>query len=140
MTDEDREAFLREAHLAVLSTVDSRGRPHAAPVWYLYDDGVFRISTSAGSQKHKNIEANANISLVIDQRELPYYAVMVHGTAEIGPAFSDEDGLRLAIRYLGEQLGTQYAGSQRGNEEAVSLVIKPRKVIVYDPMPAWRKR
>ncbi len=140
MTDEEREAFLREANVAVLSTVDSRGRPHAAPIWYLYDNGVFRISTGAGSQKHKNIEANPNISLVIDQRELPYYAVMVRGIAEIGPPFSDEDSLRLAIRYLGEQLGTQYAGSQRGNEEAVSLEIKPRKVIVYDPMPGWRKR
>ena len=140
MTDEEREAFLRGANVAVLSTVDSRGRPHAAPVWYLYDDGVFRISTGAGSQKHRNIVANPNISLVIDQRELPYYAVMVQGTAEIGPAFSDEDSLRLAVRYLGEQLGKGYAESQRGNEASVSLTIKPRKVIVYDPMPGWRKR
>ncbi|MDP9180947.1 MAG: pyridoxamine 5'-phosphate oxidase family protein, partial [Chloroflexota bacterium] len=89
MTDEEREAFLREANVAVLSTVDTRGRPHAAPVWYLYDDGVFRISTGDGSQKHRNILANPNISLVIDQRALPYYAVMVQGTADIGPAFSD---------------------------------------------------
>lgn len=140
MTDEEREAFLREANVAVISTVDSRGRPHAAPVWYLYENGVFRISTGAGSQKHKNIEANPNISLVIDQRELPYYAVMIQGAAEVGPAFSDDDSLRLAIRYLGEPLGKTYAESQRGNEAAVSLVIKPRKVIVYDPMPGWRKR
>lgn len=140
MTDEEREAFLREANVAVLSTVDSRGRPHAAPVWYLYDDGVFRISTGAGSKKHKNIEANPNISLVIDQRVLPYYAVMVQGTAEIGPAFSDEDGLRLAVRYLGEELGKRYAQSQTATEDSVSLTIKPRKVIVYDPMPGWRKR
>lgn len=140
MTDDEREAFLRKANVAVLSTVDSRGRPHAAPVWYLYDDGVFRISTGAGSQKHKNIEANPNISLVIDQRVLPYYAVMVHGTAVIGPSFSEADGLRLAVRYLGEELGKRYAESQRGNEQSVSLTIKPRKVIVYDPMPGWRKR
>ena len=114
--------------------------PHAAPVWYLYDDGVFRISTGAGSQKHKNVEANPNISLVIDQRELPYYAVMIHGAAEIGPPFSDDDSVRLAVRYLGEELGKRYAESQRGNEASVSLTIKPRKVIVYDPMPGWRKR
>jgi PPOX class probable F420-dependent enzyme len=140
MTDEEREAFLRAASVAVLSTVDSRGRPHAAPVWYLYDNGTFRISTGAGSQKHKNVEANPNISLVIDQRELPYYAVMIQGTAEIGPPFSDDDSMRLAVRYLGEQLGKGYAESQRGNEASVSLTIKPRKVIVYDPMPGWRKR
>jgi len=98
LEEPEREAFLRGANVAVLSTVDSRGRPHAAPVWYLYDDGVFRISTGEGSQKHRNIVANPNISLVIDQRELPYYAVMVQGTAEIGPGFSDDDRLRLAVR------------------------------------------
>jgi PPOX class probable F420-dependent enzyme len=139
MTDDEREAFLREANVAVLSTVDSRGRPHAAPVWYLYDEGVFRISTGEGSQKHRNIAANPNISLVIDMRELPYYAVMVQGTAEIGPAFSDEDRLRLAVRYLGENLGKGYAESS-GAEDSVSLTVHPRKVIVYDPMPGFRRR
>jgi PPOX class probable F420-dependent enzyme len=139
MTDDEREAFLREANVAVLSTVDSRGRPHAAPVWYLYDDGVFRISTGDGSQKHRNILANPNISLVIDQRTLPYYAVMVQGTADIVPAFSDEDSLRLAVRYLGENLGPRYA-ERTDAEASVSLTIRPRKVIVYDPMPGFRRR
>jgi PPOX class probable F420-dependent enzyme len=139
MTDDEREAFLREANVAVLSTVDSRGRPNAAPVWYLYDDGVFRISTGDGSQKHRNILANPNISLVIDQRTLPYYAVMVQGTADIVPAFSDEDSLRLAVRYLGENLGPRYA-ERTDAEASVSLTIRPRKVIVYDPMPGFRRR
>jgi PPOX class probable F420-dependent enzyme len=137
--DERREAFLRQANVAVLGTVDARGRPHGAPVWYLYDDGVFRISTGEGSQKHRNIVANPNISLVIDQRELPYYAVMVQGTAEIGPGFSDDDRLRLAVRYLGETLGTRYAESG-GAEASVTLTIRARKVIVYDPMPGFRRR
>jgi PPOX class probable F420-dependent enzyme len=139
MTDDERETFLRQANVAVLGTVDARERPHAAPVWYLYDDGVFRISTGDGSQKHRNILANPNISLVIDQRALPYYAVMVQGTAHIGQAFSVEDSLRLAVRYLGENLGARYA--ERANAEAsVSLTIRPRKVIVYDPMPGFRRR
>ncbi|MDP9180253.1 MAG: PPOX class F420-dependent oxidoreductase [Chloroflexota bacterium] len=139
MTDDEREAFLRQANVAVLGTVDARGRPHAAPVWYLYDDGVVRISTGYGSQKHRNILANPNISLVIDQRALPYYAVMVQGTADIGPAFSDEDSLRLAVRYLGENLGARYA-ERTDAEASVSLAIRPRKVIVYDPMPGFRRR
>jgi PPOX class probable F420-dependent enzyme len=139
MTDDEREAFLREANVAVLGSVDARGRPHAAPVWYLYDDGVFRISTGDGSQKHRNILANPNIILVIDQRALPYYAVMVQGTADIGTAFSDEDSLRLAVRYLGENLGARYA-ERTDAEASVSLTIRPRKVIVYDPMPGFRRR
>jgi PPOX class probable F420-dependent enzyme len=139
MTDDERETFLRQANVAVLGTVDARRRPHAAPVWYLYDDGVFRISTGDGSQKHRNILANPSISLVIDQRALPYLAVMVQGTVDIGPPFSDEDSLRLAVRYLGESLGARYA-ERTDAEASVSLTIRPRKVIVYDPMPGFRRR
>ncbi|HSP54227.1 MAG TPA: pyridoxamine 5'-phosphate oxidase family protein [Dehalococcoidia bacterium] len=55
---ESQSSFLDEANVAVLATVDQRGRPHAAPVWYLWDDGELVISTGRGSQKHRNIEAN----------------------------------------------------------------------------------
>ena len=39
-----------------------------------------------GSQKHRNIERCQDVTLVIDRRDLPYYAVMVQGRAEIGSA------------------------------------------------------
>src|SRR6266705_3359347 len=116
----DREAFLREANIAVLSTVDALGRPHGAPVWYLYDDGVFTISTGSGSQKHRNIGRNPEISLVIDSRTLPYYAVMISGRADIGPSFTPEERLRLAVRYLGEDLGRRYVEMTRG-EDSITL-------------------
>ena len=128
---DDREAFLQQANIAVLSTVDAEGRPHAAPVWYLYDDGVFVVSSDVGSQKHKNIQSNANICLTIDKRDLPYFAVMAHGRAEIGPGFSDEERLRLSIRYLGEQLGQAYAAQTRVFEDSLSIRLRPAKVIEY---------
>lgn len=138
MSDDDRQAFLRRANVAVLGTVDRQGRPHATPVWYLYDDGEFRISVGRGGQKHRNIEANPNISLVIDSRDLPYFAVMIQGTAEIGPRFSEEDRLRLAVRYLGEDLGKRYTESTSG-EDSVTLRIRPRKVMEFNPMPVARR-
>ncbi|MEX0785008.1 MAG: pyridoxamine 5'-phosphate oxidase family protein, partial [Dehalococcoidia bacterium] len=87
---ETPEEFLRQANVAVISTVDAKGRPHAAPIWYLYDDGVLLMSTGQGSQKHRNIERNPEVALVIDRRTLPYYALTVLGTAELGAGFSDE--------------------------------------------------
>ena len=96
-----RDAFLAEAHVAIIGTVDSKSRPHATPIWYLYDDGEFRISIGRGSQKHRNLEANPRMSLVVDQRTMPYYAVMMRGKAEFGPPLSEEDHLKLAVRYLG---------------------------------------
>jgi PPOX class probable F420-dependent enzyme len=131
MTDDETAAFLADANVAILGTVDSLNRPHAAPVWYLYDNGEIVISTGRGSQKHRNVERNPNVSVVADKRELPYYAVMIQGTAEIGPRLSESDRLRLAVRYLGDALGSRYAEMTK-DEDSITLRIKPRKTTVYD--------
>ncbi len=128
--DQERDAFLAESNVAVLATVDPRGRAHAAPIWYLYDGGVFLMSTGRGSQKHRNIEANPEVTLVIDRRALPYYAIMARGRVEIGPALSSEDRRRIASRYLTEEQTNRYL-ERIGGQESVSLRLKPRKLIEF---------
>jgi PPOX class probable F420-dependent enzyme len=127
---ENREDFLQQPHIAVLATVDAKGRAHAAPIWYLYQDGVFIMATGRGSQKHRNIEAHPDVTLVVDRRTLPYYAVMAQGRAEIGPRLPEEERLRMAIRYLGEELGRAYIARTQG-EDSVGIRLRPRKVIEY---------
>ena len=127
---EEQEAFLNESNVAVLATVDRRGRAHAAPIWYVYDNGVFIMSTGSGSQKHRNIEANPEVTLVVDQRTLPYYAVMARGAVEIGPPLSAEDRLRIVRRYLNEEQTTRYMERMSG-QDSISLRLKPRKLIEF---------
>ena len=62
------------------------------------------MSAGASSKKAPNIERQGEASRVIDRREAPHYAAMVRGAAEIGPPISDELSLRLAVRYLGEEI------------------------------------
>ena len=130
MTDE-AEDFIREANVAVLATVDSRGRAHGVPVWYLYRDGTFVISTGRGSQKHRNVENNPEVTLVIDRRTLPYYAVMVRGRAEIGEPLTDDERRELAVRYLGDELGRRYVERTAG-QDAVTIRLNPSKLIEYE--------
>ena len=127
---ENREEFLRQPNVAVLATVDARGRAHAAPIWYRYEDGVFTMSTGRGSQKHRNVEANPDVTLVVDRRTLPYYAAMAQGTVEIGSGFSDEDRRRLAVRYLGEEFAKAYLATSAG--DSVTIRLRPRKVIEFN--------
>ena len=100
MSEQEREKFLKGANVAVLATVGRGERAHAAPIWYLYEDGVFIMSTGRGSQKHRNVEAHPEVTLVVDDRTIPYYAVMAQGRAEIGPRLADDDRLKLAVREL----------------------------------------
>ena len=126
----EQEEFLKQANVAVLATVDSKGRAHAAPIWYVHEDGVFLMSTGQGSQKHRNMEAHPDVTLVVDRRTLPYYALMVQGRVEIGPPVSEEERSRIASRYLSEeQTRTYLAGTQ--SENSVSIRLRPRKIIEF---------
>lgn len=127
---EQSEAFLSEPHVAVLATVDRRGRPHAMPIWYLYEDGVILMSAGRGSQKHRNIERNPSATLVVDRRETPYYAVMVRGSADIGPPLNPEQHQRLSMRYLGEEAGQRYAERTIGHD-AITIRLVPEEWIEF---------
>ncbi|MGH8246548.1 MAG: pyridoxamine 5'-phosphate oxidase family protein [Gammaproteobacteria bacterium] len=127
---QEREAFLAESNVGVLATVDRRGLAHAAPIWYLYEDGVFLMATGRGSQKHRNIETHQDVTLVIDRRSLPYFAVMAPGKAEIGPPLSPEDRRRIASRYLNEEQTNRYL-ERMARQESVSIRLKPRKLIEF---------
>ena len=130
MSEQEREEFLKGANVAVLATVGRGERAHAAPIWYLYEDGVFIMSTGRGSQKHRNVEAHPEVTLVVDDRTIPYYAVMAQGRAEIGPRLADDDRLKMAIRYLGEEIGRAYIARVQG-EDSVTIRLRPRKLIEF---------
>lgn len=53
---EEALAFLREYHLASLTTMRADGSPHVVPVGFSYDDSscTVRIITFASSQKYHN--------------------------------------------------------------------------------------
>jgi len=131
MTVEDNlEELLGQPNVAVLATVDSRGRPHAVPIWFLYEDGTFIMSTGRGTQKHRNIERNPEVTLVVDRRAVPYYAVMAQGRAEIGPRLSEEERTRMAVRYLGAERARGYL-ERRRDQDSISIRLRPRKLIEY---------
>lgn len=130
MSSGDHEEFLQQPYVAVLATVDGEGRPHAMPIWYLYEDGVFIMSAGHGSQKHRNIERNPQAALVVDKRDVPYYAVMVRGAAEIGPPLDEAASRRMAERYLGEQEARRYLAATAGHD-SISIRLRPADILEF---------
>ncbi len=129
--NEEQRKFAAEVNVAVLATVDGKGRPHATPIWYMLDGDEMVLSVSRGGQKHRNLERNPEVTLVIDSRKVPYYALMVAGRVEIGPPLTGEQRLALATRYLGEEIGKRYVEMTAG-EDSVSLRLKARKVMEFN--------
>jgi nitroimidazol reductase NimA-like FMN-containing flavoprotein (pyridoxamine 5'-phosphate oxidase superfamily) len=58
-------------------------RPHVAPVWYLYEDGVFEIVTTG--RKLANVRANPRVALTIEHAEAgdPEWTATFLGTATV---------------------------------------------------------
>lgn len=63
MLTDDALAFVREYHLATLSTIGRSGRIHAVPVGFTYEDGVVRVIGSRGTQKFVNAVRSGRASV-----------------------------------------------------------------------------
>jgi uncharacterized protein len=72
--ESERERFLEEKHIGVLSVAAADGRPPASvPIWYDYTPGGnIRINTGASRRKAKLIERAGVVTLVVQREELPY--------------------------------------------------------------------
>lgn len=120
----DIQAFLRQPHVAALSTVRPNGRPHVTPVWYDFDDGEFTVSTFRNAQKLKNVSNKGFAALTIFTQEPPYRNVIVEGTARVGSPLDNIWRERLATRYLGEHAGRVYV-QETADWDVIAIHIRP---------------
>ncbi len=70
------------SQVAYLSTCTGT-RPHVAPVWYRYEDGVVEIVTTG--RKLANLRENPRVSLAVsaDTEGVPEWTVTLQGTATV---------------------------------------------------------
>lgn len=133
-TEAERHDFLAAKHVAVLSVATDDGRPPAkcADLVRLHTRGNIRINTGAGNRKARLIERAGAITLTVQHEEPPYQYVVVEGTvvdterpASAGPREE------IAIRYLGEEAGREFARSY-DNTDTVLFTIKPDRWFTAD--------
>ena len=73
MNKSQREAFLADLHVGVVTAARDGAAPLAAPVWYSYEPGgdVVFVFESA-SEKVKLVEATGQASLCVQSEAMPY--------------------------------------------------------------------
>ena len=110
MTKEERETFLADVHVGVVSVARESLGPLTVPVWYSYTPaGVVSVITSAKSRKAILIVAAGRFSLCAQSEAAPYKYVSVEGpvTANERPV-DDGEHRAMAHRYLGKEFGDLY--------------------------------
>jgi nitroimidazol reductase NimA-like FMN-containing flavoprotein (pyridoxamine 5'-phosphate oxidase superfamily) len=126
MTRAEREAFLGDLHVAIISIPDDGRGPLTVPVWYTYESGELRVVTGRDSRKGRLLATAGRFSLCVQTETLPYKYVSVEGPIiAIDAADLERDRRPLARRYLGQARGDAYTEQTR-QEHAESVLVRMR--------------
>jgi hypothetical protein len=82
-TAEEIEAFLNLPRIARLGTLNEDGTIHLTPIYFKYENGEFILGTQERSRRVRNIRRNSDVTLLVDDTEKPFQAVMIYGTATL---------------------------------------------------------
>src|SRR5215510_9385932 len=99
MSRAEREAFLAQTHVGIL-TVEEPGRgPCAVPVWYRYaPGGSIRMTLESTSRKAHLLRKAGRASLCVQTETVPYRYVTVEGAIELRETDVAEDRTEMAHR------------------------------------------
>jgi hypothetical protein len=80
MTKQEREAFLADVHVGIISIVEEGHGPLTVPIWYAYDPGKdLLIMTGRESRKGRLLARAGRFSLCAQTESPPYKYVSVEG-------------------------------------------------------------
>ncbi|MEE2782393.1 MAG: pyridoxamine 5'-phosphate oxidase family protein [Pseudomonadota bacterium] len=132
MSPSERQAFLADLHVGVISLPDPERGPLTAPIWYDYrpDRGVW-VLFSPDSRKGKLANVGTRISLVVQSENPPYKYVSVEGPITSIEKASDDELEAMAIRYLGDEMGKAYAAEGAGTSVTASMSIERWLTVDY---------
>lgn len=144
MSRQEREQFLAETHVAIVSVADEGRAPLSVPVWYRYEPGgAVRFVTDGNSKKARLLRETGRATFVVQTETPPYQYVTVEGpvtvTRELDWAREVDE---VAYRYLGRELGEAYlrmAAAEYASAENVLVVLMPERWSSVDFAKILRK-
>ena len=137
MTREEREAFLAEVHVSIISISESGRGPLTVPVWYAYDpEEGFHIWTGGNTRKARLLREAGRFSLCVQQETPPYKYVSAEGPVSAMEPIQLERDLRpLVYRYLGPTEGDRFIETLGGDSAGTGDILvrmKPERWLSED--------
>jgi nitroimidazol reductase NimA-like FMN-containing flavoprotein (pyridoxamine 5'-phosphate oxidase superfamily) len=135
MTREEREAFLADVHVGIISVNDPGRTPLTVPIWYSYEPGgLLSVLTGSDSRKADLIRQEMEFSLCVQTEKGLYKYVSVEGpVVAIEEKIDPDERKSMAYRYLGPKVGDSYLrGSAERDEEDITIRMRPRRWLTVD--------
>jgi len=142
MTKQERERFLADLHVGIISIPEEGRGPLTVPIWYSYEPGgELRVITAGTSRKARLLQRAGRFSLCAQTETPPYKYVSVEGpVVAIEPADLERDRRPLARRYFGTELGDRYIESTRDLVGNVLVRMRPERWLTVDYAKQYQLR
>jgi nitroimidazol reductase NimA-like FMN-containing flavoprotein (pyridoxamine 5'-phosphate oxidase superfamily) len=141
MTRSEREAFLADVHVGMISIAEDGRGPLTVPIWYVYEPGgELRIATGKHSHKGRLLARTGRFSLCVQTETPPYRYVSVEGPITAIEAVDVErDARPVARRYLGAEEGDRFIEQTREvYAESILVRMRPERWLTADYAKADR--
>jgi len=123
--------FLADQPNIILATIRKDGRPQLTPVWFVWQDGEFLISTIESTAKWKNLLRDPRCSGIIDSPEGPF--VQVTGTAELSTENHPFEITREIVhKYKTPEEFEPYMESIKGEGQRGIIRLVPERIITRE--------
>ena len=140
MTDTEQRDFIASAQTIIISSIGKDGVPHPMPMWFgVEEGGAIVMTTFRKSQKIKNLQGDARVSLLVEDgtsyNELR--GVVIYGTAEL---IDDAERVIDILSEVATRNQPVDDGAKQGMRAAlaktapkrIGIRIKPERVVSWD--------
>jgi nitroimidazol reductase NimA-like FMN-containing flavoprotein (pyridoxamine 5'-phosphate oxidase superfamily) len=142
LTEQEREAFLADLHVATLSVASDSARPPlTVPIWYHYQPGgdvtFFTHSQGSKTRKVRLIEEAGVLSLSVQKETAPYKFVTIEGTVTKTDRSPTAEQVQAIVgRYLPPEMAQGYVESEINRpaeaDDLVLYTVRPDRWISFD--------
>src|SRR5713226_5336668 len=142
LTPQEIAHLLKLTIPAQLATLDPAGFPRITPIWFLWEDGIFYMS-SGQERRHvhdlaRDPRAGLSIALEEGQTQMgsrPYRQIIVRGYAHVQPDTDERWARKLILKYITGQAGALRAQQGAGKPLAV-IALRPERFLTTGYFPA----
>ena len=142
LTPQEIADLLNLAIPAHLATLDPAGFPRIIPIWFLWEDGIFYLSSGPQSRHVSDLARDPRAGLCITVEEgqteagyRPFRQIMVRGYAHVQPDIDELWARKLIGKYITGEAGVRRAKLIAG-EPLVVIVLRPERFLTTGFFPA----
>lgn len=140
MTDDERNAYVENAHTLIIVSNGNNGYPHPMPMWFAVDDdGSFLCTTFRKSQKVLNWRRDSKASLLIESGEeySDLRGVVIYADTEIVDDLDEVVDALVKINSKGRSLNEDQLNKLKSSvsttaNKRIVLKFRPNKYVSWD--------